>query len=248
MNPSPLCEAQRPRPSWCVSSVIYCFLVAAGLLSVCSSSARILRTRQTPSESWEPWLPLTVGSSIEFETSEEQSQTEFPMFVEYNFTQTLKLTVEPTVVHIAPKAKDESTVTGLGDLETGLEYEFVRERRYRPALTAETLIRWPTATDPEIGDPGVDYSFGLIASKDLVFVDLDLRALYTLVADREEQDNLRSLWPGNGTPIDSSILKLRSCIPLVRASFRAKPDAFREAGWVEQVRISPRGRLVCRGR
>lgn len=91
---------------------------------------------------------------------------------------------------INPKAKDERTITGLGDLETELEYEFVRERRYRPALTAETLIRWPTATDRRIGDPGVAYSFGLIASKDLVFVDLDLRALYTFAADRQEQDSL----------------------------------------------------------
>ncbi len=135
MNASALSEVRRPRSRRRLAPVVYVLLVASGVLSVCSSSARILRTRQTPSERWDAWLPLTIGSSIEFETNGEQSQTEFPMFVEYNFTQNLKLTVEPTVVRINPKAKDERTITGLGDLETELEYEFVRERRYRPALT-----------------------------------------------------------------------------------------------------------------
>lgn len=176
-------------PARCgAASVIWSLLVAAGSLSVCSSSARILRTRQTPSERWNSWSPITIGSNLEFETDKEQSQYDFPVFLEYNFTQTLKLAVEPNVVHISPKAKEERAITGVGDLETSLEYEFVRERRYRPALTAESLIRWPTASNRDIGDPGIDYSFGLIASKDLVFVDLDLRALYTFVSDREEQD------------------------------------------------------------
>ena len=179
---TPECESCR------AASVIWSFLLAAGVVSVSPSSARILRTRHAPSASWDPWLPLTVGSNIEFETDKEQSQYEFPMFLEYNFTQTLKLTVEPDVVHISPKVKDGRTVTGWGDLETGLEYEFIRERRYRPALTAEGLIKWPTATDPDIGSPGRDYSLGLIASKDLVFVDIDLEALYTFVGDPQEQD------------------------------------------------------------
>lgn len=189
MNVSLRSKAALARARGCAAFLIWSFLVAAALFSVRSSSARILRIRQTPSERWDPWMPITVGSSIEFERDKEQSQYEFPTFLEYNFTQTLKLAVESNVVHISPKVEDKRSVTGIGDLETSLEYEFVRERRYRPALTAEGLIRWPTASDPDIGDPGIDYSLGLIASKDLVFVDLDLRALYTFVSDREEQDS-----------------------------------------------------------
>lgn len=189
MNVSLRFEAALAQARCCAAFVLRSFLVVAALLSVCSSSARILRTRQTPSERWDPWVPITLGSSIEFETDKEQSQYEFPMFLEYNFSPSLALSVEPNVVHISPKVKDGRAVTGIGDLETSLEYEFLRERRYRPALTAEGLIRWPTASDLEIGDPGIDYSFGLIASKDLVFVDLDLRVLYTFLSDQEEQDS-----------------------------------------------------------
>src|SRR5262249_39933585 len=156
------------------ATVFVCGFVS---LTVSPASAKILRTRATPSETWDPWLPLTIGSGVEFETNGESTQYEFPILIDYNFTQNLKLTLEPNVAHIDAKAKDARTVTGLGDFETTLEYEFVRERRYRPAFTAEGIIRWPTASDPDIGDPGRDYSIGLIASKDLVFVDIDLTGL-----------------------------------------------------------------------
>lgn len=133
-------------------------------------------------------MPFTIGSAIEFETDDERSRYEFPTFVEYNVSKSLKFIGEANFAHISPKIEDASAVTGVGDLEMGLEYEFVRERRYRPALTAEGLIKWPTATDAAIGDPGTDSSLGLIASKDLVFVEVDLRALYTFVGDAQEQD------------------------------------------------------------
>jgi hypothetical protein len=175
----------RKRTSRVAATVFVCGFVS---LTVSPASAKILRTRATPSETWDPWLPLTIGSGVEFETNGESTQYEFPMLIDYNFTQNLKLTLEPNVAHIDAKAKDARTVTGLGDFETALEYEFVRERRYRPAFTAEGVIRWPTASDPDIGDPGRDYSIGLIASKDLVFVDVDLTGLYTFTGNRNEQD------------------------------------------------------------
>lgn len=164
-------------------------IVAAALLASSSPAfARILRTRPSPSATWDPWFPLTIGSGVEFETDKNQSQYDFPFLLEYSFTQTLKLTVEPLVSHIAARAKDIRTVTGVNDLETSLEYEFLRERRYRPALTAEGVIRWPTHTDPDLGNPSRDYSLGIIASKDLVFLDVDLTALYTFVGNPQERD------------------------------------------------------------
>ena len=150
------------------------------------AAARLLRTGPTPLEHWNPLVSLTIGSSVEYEHTSDQSQLEFPFFVEYNLTPALKATIEPSVVHLEPKKGN--SVTGMGDLETALDYEFLRERRYRPALTAEGVVRWPTASNADLGDPGRDYSIGLIASKDLVFVDLDLRVLYTFLADRRSQD------------------------------------------------------------
>ena len=152
------------------------------------AAARLLRTGPTPLEHWTPLVALTIGSSVEYEHAGDQSQFEFPFFVEYNLTPALKATIGPNVVHIEPKKGNGRSVTGLGDLETALDFEFVHERRYRPALTAEGVVRWPAATNSDLGEAGRDYSIGLIASKDLVFVDLDLRLLYTFLADRQSPD------------------------------------------------------------
>src|SRR5207249_10582855 len=109
------------------------------------ASARILSTKPQPSETFSPVLSLTVGGGVEYEAD----RYEFPLLVEYNVTEPLRLSVEPKVVYDEP-------VTGWGDLETSLEWEFVRERRYRPALSVEGIIKWPTATNAKLGDPGYD--------------------------------------------------------------------------------------------
>jgi len=176
-------------PNDCKSRRLLLFFFAISWIPSLPAAARILRTGPTPLEQWNPLVALTIGSSVEYERSSDQSQLEFPFFVEYNFIPELKLTIEPSVVHIEPHERGESSATGLGDLETELDYEFVRERRYRPALTAVTITRWPAATPSSLGDPGHDYSIGLVASKDLVVVDLDLRLLYTFVGD-PHSDNL----------------------------------------------------------
>lgn len=149
------------------------FLVAG------SASARILSTKPQPSETFSPVLSLTVGGGGEYESD----RYEFPLFVEYNLTERLRLNVEAPVVFDSP-------VTGWGDLETAGQWEFVRERRYRPALTAEGIVKWPTATNGELGDPGFDYSLGLIASKDFVYVAVDVGLQFTAVGDPDGHDNL----------------------------------------------------------
>ena len=164
-------------------------------------SGRILKTRPSASSTWAPWSAIVIGSGLEFLTDNKQSEYDFPLLLEYNFTERLKLSLEPNFVYLAAKSRDERTVGGLGDLETSVEYEFLRERRYRPALSAQGLIRWPTAIDPDLGTPGHDYSIGLIASKDLVYFDVDLNLLYTFVSDSAQQDNLQialaAEWPLN---------------------------------------------------
>jgi len=149
------------------------------LLVALPAYGRVLTTRPTPSEAWNPVLSLTVGSGVEY----EPDRYEFPLLVEYNLTEQLLLTVEPVVVY-------DPKVAGWGDLETTLGWEFLRERRYRPALTAEAGVRWPTATNTRLGDPGHDYSMGLIASKDFVYADVDVSLHYDVIAEDENEVEL----------------------------------------------------------
>jgi hypothetical protein len=169
-----------------------CLFIALGLFLISQSlPARILKTRPTASSTFSPWSSFLVGSGLEFQTNSTESELDYPLLLEYNFTERLKLNIEPNFVQIFARTKDARTVGGLGDLETSLEYEFLRERRYRPALSAQGLIKWPTATDPDLGTPGREYSLGLIASKDFVYFSADINLLYTYAEDPAQQDNVQ---------------------------------------------------------
>ena len=175
-------------------------LIAAGLLLAAHpSSARITRSRSTASSGtlptpipsfWTPFYSLVIGSGFEYQRDREQTEYGFPILIEYNFSERIKLTIEPKFSKIVGRTPDVRSIGGFGDLETTLDYEFLRERRYRPALSFEGKIKWPTAEHPDLGDRGRDYTFGLIASKDLVFVDVDLNVLYTFIGDHHREDEV----------------------------------------------------------
>jgi len=175
----------RPWPiQWGLLAAVTILIVAR------PASARITRTRATPSESWNPLLPLVIGSGLEIQTDKDETEYDFPMLIEYNFSEEFKLSIEPNYVIKVPRDPEESTIEGWGDLEASVEWEFLKERRWRPALTAEVIVKWPTHSSTETGDPGTDYSFGLIASKDFVYFDLDISAIYTFVGDKNSKDVL----------------------------------------------------------
>jgi hypothetical protein len=168
-------------------------VVSAGALAISDAAfaqTGIMRTRRSATDVLNPLAPFTLGSGLEFESDDVRAQYDSPLVLEYNPTRRTKFTFESAVTHIRGKAADVSSVTGLDDIETGVEHEFVRERRYRPSFTAIGLIKWPTATKSDIGTPGTDYAVGLIASKDLVHFDLDLNLLCTFAGDPEGQDAL----------------------------------------------------------
>ena len=184
-------------------------ILVAGILLVAApdGSARITRSRPSASSGTKPSLltpfySLVIGGGVEWQRDREQTEWGFPILLEYNFTEQLKLTIEPAYKSIRAHTPGGRSVSGWGDLETTVDYEFLRERRYRPALSLEGAIRWPTAEDPDLGERGRDYTLGLIASKDFVFLEVDANVLYTFLADREREDlievSLAAAWHLNG--------------------------------------------------
>lgn len=181
-------------------------LIAATVLaSTPPAFAKILTTRPTASSGWVTnslaQERFTIGSGFEIQSDSDEVQYDFPFLIEYNFTETLNLTIEPDIVYIESKNPRNRSVTGFNDLETTLEWEFLSERRYRPAFSVQGAIKWPTATDPDIGTPKIDYSLGLVASKDLVLADLDLNLIYTFIGDCHMQNlielSIAAEWPVN---------------------------------------------------
>ncbi len=149
-------------------------LLVAGLVP--PAAAKILKTRR-PGQYKE--LQLTVGSGFEFETDSEHSEYGFPALVEYGFTKVLKLSVEPS--YLVERRKAGGAASGPGDLETTLTAEFPTERRYRPGLALEGIVKWPTARAGDFGTGRADYTIGGIVSKGFVRLDLDLNAAYTFI-------------------------------------------------------------------
>jgi hypothetical protein len=158
--------------------VVPSLIVSSLLISSKPSSARILKTRM-PGQYQE--LALTVGSGFEYETDGEESEYGFPFLVEYGFTKILKLSIEPSYTLVRKKAG--GSLHGPGDLETTITCEFPTERRYRPGLSLEGTVKWPTAPRGDLGTGKSDYSLGAIVSKEFVQFDLDLEGLYTFVGD-----------------------------------------------------------------
>ena len=154
-------------------------LGAAMLVTSAAPAGAVIFKTKRPGQYKE--LALTVGSGLEYETDGEETQYGFPFLVEYGFTRMLKLSAEPSYVLIHKKGG--GSITGLGDLETTVTCEFPTERRYRPGLALEGVIKWPIARRGDLGTGEADYSLGLIVSKELVPVDLDLNAVYTFVGD-----------------------------------------------------------------
>ena len=154
-------------------------LVAVLFLGIATPApAKIVKTKKA-SEYKE--LKLTIGTGFEYEGDSEEKTYDLPGLVEYGATEALTLTAEPDYV-VIHSAKFGST-TGFGDLETSAVYEFLSERRNRPSLSAEVMIKWPTATSDSLTTGETDYSAGGIISKEFVHFEVDSEWLYTFVGD-----------------------------------------------------------------
>jgi len=149
-----------------------------GLLAATAApaGARILKTRGIGQAG--P-LALVVGSGFEYETDPEESEYGFPFLGEYGFNRIMKLSLEPSLVFV--RSKVGRSTGGLGDFETTLTLEFPTERRYRPGLAFEGVVKWPTAPRGALGTGETDYSLGAIVSKEFVDFDVDLNATYTFI-------------------------------------------------------------------
>ncbi len=177
-------------------------LLAVAIFATLPASARITKSRSSASSNnatpdgnpslLTPFYSLVLGVGIEYQRDHDQTEYGFPILIEYNFSDRLKLTIEPKYTHIIGRTRDVRSVSGFGDLDVTLDYEFLRERRYRPALSLEGGVRFPTAADPDLGERGRDYAVGIIASKDYVFMDVDINVIYTRVGDREKENTIES--------------------------------------------------------
>jgi hypothetical protein len=59
--------------------------------------ARITVSRNTPSESYNPFLPFTLGGGIEWTQDGDQTEWDFPLFLEYTPIEQFQISIETRV-------------------------------------------------------------------------------------------------------------------------------------------------------
>ncbi len=88
---------------------------------------------------------------------------------------------------------------------------------------------------PDLSEPGLDYTIGLIASKDLVFVNLDLKLLYTMSGNCWRKDTVEvSLATGWRLKRRVDLIPEMAnvtCLGLLRRGTRNEMEATVGLGW-----------------
>lgn len=123
--------------------------------------AQVLETEES-----KPLLPgqFEIGTGVEFQTSNEGTETALPLAIEFGLTRRLTFLVEPVgFTNISPKTGPHAK--GFGDLEMTLFYQIVKEKRILPAISISGEVKIPTAKNKLIGTGKADYTPYLIMSK-----------------------------------------------------------------------------------
>lgn len=163
------------RPSGVLAGCALALIVVTA--GVSPATAKIVKTRRVGQPS--PGLGFTLGTGFEYQNDGEQTEYGVPMLLEWALTSRISLTAEPAFISI--HSTNGASISGWDDLETNLRVELVPERRYRPGFALEGGIKFPTATQSEIGTGLTDYALGAIATKEFVQAELGLNVVYSHV-------------------------------------------------------------------
>ena len=121
-----------------------------------------------------------VGTSLEFQSSKEGTETAFPLAVEYGLFKKMTLLVEP-VGFTSIAAKNGPHAKGIGDLELTLFYQLVSEKKYLPSISISGEVKIPTAKNTLIGTGKIDYTPFLIVSKTTGHFFTSINLSYTFI-------------------------------------------------------------------
>ncbi len=136
------------------------------LILLLCMNARTIKAQVLETEESKPLLPqqFEVGTGLEFQTSQEGTETALPLAIEYGLSKKFTLLIEPVgFTKILPKQGPHAQ--GIGDLEITLFYQICSEEKVLPSISISGEIKIPTAKNTLIGTGKTDYTPFLIMSK-----------------------------------------------------------------------------------
>lgn len=157
-----------------------------GALTIVALATTVARPTngQQPFETETARLPrrgeLQLSATYEYQRSGEGTEHALPFAVEYGVTDRVALLVEP-VVYTSIRARAGTSATGLGDLETTLQYLAWPERGRRPGIALAGEVKFPTAHNASIGTGRADFTPYLIVTKAVFGLDVHANVGYSFV-------------------------------------------------------------------
>lgn len=159
------------------------------LPAACMSFTYCLNAQVLETEEARPLLPgqAEIGAGLEFQTSEEGTETALPLAFEYGISKRLTALIEPVAFTTINPVLGGGT-TGFGDLELTLFYNLATERKYLPSLSLGTEVKLPTTQNTLIGTGKTDFTPLLLASKKINKFDIHGNLSYTFLGKPDGTD------------------------------------------------------------
>jgi len=157
-------------------------MTAVRLVLLIATLPYLVYSQVLETEESKPLLPgqIEIGTGLEFQTSNEGTETALPIALEYGISRKITLLVEPVgFTSIRPKIGPKTT--GGGDLEMTLFYQIIPEQRLWPSISVSGEVKLPTTRNKLIGTGKTDYTPYLIASKTIGKFYNSLNLSYTFL-------------------------------------------------------------------
>ncbi len=123
---------------------------------------------------------FVVNTTYEYQTSADGQESALPLAFAYGISNRVEFAVEPVPFTKISPAKG-SGANGAGDIEATLTWNFIPESKSVPAFAIAGEVKLPTAKNFLIGTGQTDYTFYLIATKNMGKFETHLNVGYAII-------------------------------------------------------------------
>ena len=125
-----------------------------------------------------------LSAATEFQAAPDGQEYAVPLAFEFGLIDRLEVLIEP-VAFTSIQHKGTPPANGLGDLEATLTYLVLEEKGPLPAFALAGEVKFPTATNRQIGSGKYDYRLYAVASKRVGDFDLHFNLGYNVIGAPE---------------------------------------------------------------
>ena len=160
----------------------FLLIVLTGILWLRPEGARADLSLETETARLLAPKHFEVSMAYEYQFAHAGQESALPFAVEVGLLPCLELLIEPTpYVGIFPHGG--KSAQGMGDVEVTLTFLAFQEQTILPAIALAGEVKFPTASNPQIGTGAYDYTPYFIMSKRFGDLDVHANVSYTFLGE-----------------------------------------------------------------